>query len=272
MSLHQQITNLRRRLRLRTRLKRIFSAPYEMLSTTLLGTLTHVNTTDPAIALTFDDGPDPLFTPRLLDLLDRYNARATFFMIGENAAHHREIVVRAASTGHAIGNHTWDHPAMPLVSSHERIAQIIRCQEALAPFGQKLFRPPYGCQSLASRIDAARLGYQVVTWNLPPFDWLDRSAAEIAGFMLPRLKPGAIVLLHDRLHYVEQRHFIDRTPTITAVEQVLEQLASTYRFVTIPELLRLGQPRYENWYDKADAVYLNTLYSPGGHGRQYTIS
>lgn len=269
MSLHQKVYALRRSLRLRARLTRAVYAPYEKLSTSLLGTLTHVATTAPAIALTFDDGPDPIFTPRLLRVLERYGARATFFMTGKVAAQHREIVAQVATAGHAIGNHTWDHPAMPLISSHERIDQILRCEAALVPFGQKLFRPPYGCQSLASRLDTARLGYQVVTWNLPPFDWLGTSAAEISAYMLPRLKPGTIVLLHDRLHTAAQPHFTDRTPTITAVEQVLQQLTPTYRFVTVPELLRLGKPRRENWYVKADLTYLNALHSPEGAIRHY---
>src|SRR6266487_3577536 len=81
-----------------------------------MGTVVQVATRDPVVALTFDDGPSRECTPRLLKILERHHAHATFFMVGEAATKHREIVEDVARLGHAIGNHTWDHPSLPLLT------------------------------------------------------------------------------------------------------------------------------------------------------------
>src|SRR6478735_7834989 len=83
------------------------------------GVITHVDTTEAVVALTFDDGPHPQWTPRLLDLLDRHGAKATFFMVGEMAMRHPDLVDRVISAGHAIGNHSWNHPSFPAVTSSQ---------------------------------------------------------------------------------------------------------------------------------------------------------
>jgi peptidoglycan/xylan/chitin deacetylase (PgdA/CDA1 family) len=140
-----------------------------------------VRTWDPVAALTFDDGPDPQRTPRILDILERYRARATFFMVGEAVQWYPELVRQVAQTGHAIGNHFWDHPSFPLITGRERRAQLRACAKAIAPYGQRVFRPPYGHQSVASRLDALWLGYQVVTWNVLAYDWLDHDADWMAN-------------------------------------------------------------------------------------------
>src|SRR5215470_16653131 len=158
----------------------------------VLGTITHVATDSPVVALTFDDGPDPTWTPRLLEILATRNARATFFMLGRAAAAHRDLVRDVARAGHAIGNHSWDHPSFPLISGAERRAQISRCADALAPHGGRLFRPPFGQQSFASRIDAFVLGYRVVTWNVVAWDWLDHDAEWMTQQLLDRIRAGSI--------------------------------------------------------------------------------
>jgi peptidoglycan-N-acetylglucosamine deacetylase len=124
----------------------------------LLGTITHVVTQDHVVALTFDDGPHPEFTPRLLEILRGHQARATFFMLGEAARRYPDLVKQVATEGHAIGNHSWDHPSFPLITARQQQQQIIACAQALAPYGQRLFRPPYGHQSMPSRLTAFRLG------------------------------------------------------------------------------------------------------------------
>ena len=128
-----------------------------------VGTITRVSTSKPVAALTFDDGPDPVFTPRLLAVLHKHQAKATFFMVGKAAERHPDIVKEVAVAGHAIGNHSWDHPSFPLISRRERWAQVRACEKAIAPYGQRLFRPPYGDQNLLSRLEASWLGYQVIT-------------------------------------------------------------------------------------------------------------
>jgi peptidoglycan/xylan/chitin deacetylase (PgdA/CDA1 family) len=218
----------------------------------LFGSVVSVDTKDPVAALTFDDGPDPVFTPRLLSVLKRYQARATFFMVGENAHRYSEIVQQVADDGHTIANHSWDHPSFPLIRAFERRAQLRRCASVLRPYGGvRLFRPPYGQQSFASRLDALWLGYTVVMFNLEVADWMARADAEwMADRMVQKIRPGSIVVLHDRITgNASDLTRIDRGPTIDAVEMTLERLGSTIRFVTVPELLRHGQPHLSLRYE-----------------------
>ncbi len=129
-------------------------------------TVTHVITEDTVAALTFDDGPNREYTPRVLEILERHQARATFFMLGVAASKHRDIVEDVARLGHAIGNHTWDHPSLPLLSSRERHWQFRACEQAIAPYGRGLLRPPFGHQNIQSRLDALCSGLQVIGWNI----------------------------------------------------------------------------------------------------------
>lgn len=153
-----------------------------------MGTITHVATEEAVVALTFDDGPHPEYTPYLLDILEKHLAQATFFMIGKMAQRFPKLVERVVNTGHTIGNHSWDHPSFPHITARERRAQIRTCDKAIAPYGQRIFRPPSGHQSLASRFDALLLGYQVVTWNIVAQDWLDHDANWLVNQALRQIK------------------------------------------------------------------------------------
>jgi peptidoglycan/xylan/chitin deacetylase (PgdA/CDA1 family) len=219
-------------------------------------------------ALTFDDGPDPQWTPRLLEILERHGARGTFFLIGKAAARHPELVARLVAGGHALGNHTWDHPSLPLLRRRGRRAQIRWCGEALAPYlaaqpGPRLFRPPYGHQSLASQLDALTLGYTVVTWTIVAEDWRDDPAEALVERVRRRLRPGSIVLFHDTLATTDDPRYRDRSPTLQAVETLLAEPAgaagSGYRWVTVPELLSAGRPLRWPWYRRADLAWLRRL-------------
>lgn len=225
----------------------------------LLGTITHVSTHERVAALTFDDGPHPEFTPRLLAILEQYQARGTFFMLGESASRYPELVRRITDAGHAIGNHSWDHPSFPAITSRERQRQIRACEQAIGSNGQRLFRPPFGNQTLRSRLDALRLGYRVVAWNVIGNDWRDDSAEAIFERLAHRLSPGSILLLHDALFNVENERFISRDSTIGAVRLLLERYAQEYRFVTVPELLRSGRPQKTWWYQPGNAAFLAKL-------------
>jgi peptidoglycan/xylan/chitin deacetylase (PgdA/CDA1 family) len=239
---------------------------WEAVGRRAFGTLTHVITAQPLVALTFDDGPHPDYTPRLLDILERHDARATFFVVGEMAERYPEIVRRTAQAGHDLGNHTWDHPSLPYLPADERRAQLLRTGTALAPYGKRFFRPPYGHQNLASRVQAGQLGYTVVAWSCHAFDWLDHPAEWLASEISRRLTPGRIVLLHDALYHTVETHCADRGPTLAAIDRVLTQMAGRYRFVTVSELLRSGRAVYENWYRRGDPAWLNAL---AGSARRY---
>jgi peptidoglycan/xylan/chitin deacetylase (PgdA/CDA1 family) len=125
-----------------------------------------------------------------------------------------------------------------------------------------MFRPPYGHQDFRSRFDLWTAGYRVITWNVVEPDWLDRDAETLASGILRRLRPGAIVLLHDGLFDYFNPAYRNREPTVKAVELVLRELSGQYKFVTVPDLLRRGRPRSEWWIRPADVSVLNELQRP----------
>jgi peptidoglycan-N-acetylglucosamine deacetylase len=212
----------------------------------LLGTLVAVETRAPVAALTFDDGPDPDETPPLLDLLARHSAKATFFLIGARAARHPEIVARIAAEGHAIGNHSWDHPSFPRLSGTEIERQLRQAEVAIGPSARRLVRPPYGDQSLASYLHLRRRGGLIVGWSVSVGDWLDDDAGTLAARLRAQLHPGAIVLLHDTLFTYADPGHRDREPMRGAVARFLAEHRD-WRFVTVPELLVHGRPRRRYW-------------------------
>ena len=202
--------------------------------------LTRVVTEQPVIALTFDDGPDPVYTPRLLDILAAHRARATFFMIGARAERHPELVARVAAEGHTIGNHSWDHPSFPFISREERRKQVQACARAISPFDAGLFRPPYGHLDLDSWLDIEQMGYRAVAWKIETGDWDNRAAPAIAEAVMANLQPGAVVLLHDGLFDALTADSFRGMPRFRRWNSC--SIASrTLRFVTIPELLELAR-------------------------------
>jgi peptidoglycan/xylan/chitin deacetylase (PgdA/CDA1 family) len=233
--------------------------------------ITHVLTRDPVAALTFDDGPHPLYTPRLLEVLKKHGARATFFMVGEAALRHPDVVRLVASEGHAIGNHSWDHPSFCLISGRERRAQIRACEQVIAPYAARLFRPPYGHHNVGVWLDATRLRYTVVAWNVSARDWRSDDATWMAEQLINQIRPGSVVDLHDSLFNAVAERYFDREPMLTAVNTVLERMSSAFRFVTVPELLRHGRAM-RDWLSPPDPEYLSRLVTPSGAGRRYPSS
>jgi len=226
----------------------------------------------PAVALTFDDGPDPQWTPPLLELLEKHKARGTFFTVGSSVRRCPDLVRRMAEHGHALGSHSWDHSAFPLLSSSERRRQLLACEQALGPFGRRLFRPPYGEQTLASRLDAFWLRHEVVGWSVTSEDWYEPDAATIADVLLKRIGPGDVVLLHDTIFdkgvpergpRPDRTSWIDRGAMLAALEMVFRQIGDHFRFVTVPELLQYGPPYYSYWFKQTA--------QPGGLGTVETL-
>jgi peptidoglycan-N-acetylglucosamine deacetylase len=235
----------------------------------LAGTITHVATEQPVVALTFDDGPDPVATPALLKVLEAHGAKATFFMTGEHAAAYPEIVAAVRNAGHAIGNHSWDHPSFPLISGSERRNQIKRGAGIQNGAGTLMFRPPYGHQSAASQMDAWLAGHKVITWNVCVPDWEDHDGEWFADFALQRVKPGSIVLMHDGLVDFLGEGCSDRRATLDAVGRILAALSGRFEFVTVPDLLRRGKPVRVNWWMRPDVGFLNQLERKSGTARRY---
>jgi peptidoglycan/xylan/chitin deacetylase (PgdA/CDA1 family)/glycosyltransferase involved in cell wall biosynthesis len=201
-----------------------------------------VRADQPVVALTFDDGPSA-YTAQVLDILASYQVKATFFVIGMNVEKYPDLARRIVAEGHAIGNHTYSHPLLGPVESPgrfqhelERADVAIRAATGVTP---RLFRPPRGLRSPWMMRLARSDGYQVVTWSVSPDDWLHPPSSVIAQRVLDRVRPGAIVLLHDGL---ETRASPHQENTVAALPAILEGLeARGYRFVTVPELLELAE-------------------------------
>ncbi|WP_175414717.1 polysaccharide deacetylase family protein [Nibricoccus aquaticus] len=154
------------------------------------------------IWLTIDDGPDPATTPRVLDLLDQHRARATFFLIGENAARHPALVVEILRRGHTLGNHTHTHPhgtywgALPSATG----AQMDNCDAAIRAVGApspRWFRPPVGLKSLSLHPQLAKRGLELVLWSARGYDTQTRDPDAAVRRIRHSLTPGAIILAHE---------------------------------------------------------------------------
>ena len=148
-------------------------------------------------ALTFDDGPDPRWTPRVLDALAAHDAKATFFMVGERAQRHPELVARVVAAGHEVGNHTWSHLRIDRLDLPQVLGQLNRAHDALAQLTGRpptLFRPPWGEIDAVGLLAAAELDYQVVLWS----DLIRGSSPRTdLRQLLTTLRPGALILGHD---------------------------------------------------------------------------
>lgn len=192
----------------------------------------------PFIAITFDDGPHPSLTPRLLDMLRQRNIHATFYLVGNRVGEFASAARRIAADGHEIGNHTWTHPMAPsrwadaplrteLQKTHDAIVNIT----GLAP---RSYRPPGGSVNPHQKqwiFD--EFGYPTILWAVDPNDWKRPGPAVVTQRILSATRPGYIVLAHD-IH----------PGTIEAMPATLDGLlAKGYRFVTVSQLIGLGQAR-----------------------------
>ena len=191
------------------------------------------------IALTFDDGPNPAWTPQLLDLLARHRAHATFFLIGKHAMEEPYLTRYIAEGGHVIGNHSWSHPNLALASPKkvkEELKQAKQVLEHITGAPVRFFRPPYGARR-PDVLNAARdLGMKPVTWNTMTDDWKERSAERIAHRLSDRIDVlgrhgwAANVVLHDG---GPEKLGIDREPSVEAARSLLERYTGVRRFVTL---------------------------------------
>lgn len=161
-------------------------------------------TDEKVVALTFDDAPDPIQTPRVLEVLRQHHVQAAFFCIGNRAEAHPDVVRQIVAEGHLIGNHSYSHSnRFPLFSRRKMQLDMERCDAALAqctPAGNamKLFRPPFGVTNPTVAAAVKSLGYTVIGWSVRSFDTIRDPDAAFKR-ICNRIRPGSIVLLHDRL-------------------------------------------------------------------------
>jgi peptidoglycan/xylan/chitin deacetylase (PgdA/CDA1 family) len=180
----------------------------------------------PILYLTFDDGPTKMLTPDILEVLDRYDAKATFFVVGRHVQRAPAALRLMADAGHAIENHSMTHRWLTGVSQalfgEELTATedlVLAAVGDLLPAGHRFsyYRPPYGAVDANTGSYTDALGYKVVGWDLDPKDWRRPGAAAISSFIIQRAFPGAIVVLHDGGGGSQQ--------TVVAVETILEKLS-----------------------------------------------
>lgn len=209
----------------------------------VFGAVVGGDVTRPIVALTFDDGPDPHTTPRILEVLERCGARGTFFMIGRAARREPALVERVASVGHAIGHHTLDHVSLPGLRARDRVDQVTAGFGAIGPRCARLFRPPFGHFDLATSWTVRRRGHDVVAWSGHAFDWEPQDTATLVARLRPQLVPGAIVLLHDAPQPGDTKEAVPRGALVAALDAVLTDVGTSLEFVTVPELLALGRAR-----------------------------
>lgn len=201
------------------------------------------------VALTFDDGPNPPYTGRILDVLRAENVRATFFVVGRAVAADPATVRRIVREGHAIGNHTWDHRHLLVETPETMRSELDRTDDAIfAATGRRtrLLRPPFGARDFAVLGEARQLGYTVVMWSVPlPEDWEQPGSGTIAKRVLDNVGDGSIIVLHDGNRGIVCRtatrapaSLCDRSQDVAATRLIVERLrARGFRFVTIPQLI-----------------------------------
>jgi peptidoglycan/xylan/chitin deacetylase (PgdA/CDA1 family) len=190
----------------------------------------------PYIAMTFDDGPHPTQTPRLLEMLKQRGIKATFFCVGQCVAEYPELAKRIIEEGHEIANHSWSHPQLSTMNESSVRDQIERTHLAIKQatgIEPKLFRPPYGAFTLRQRNWAnAVWGYQIILWDVDTLDWKHHNPARTEAIALAESRPGSIILQHD----------IHKT-TIDAMPATLDALAAKgFKFVTVSELIAMDKP------------------------------
>ena len=184
----------------------------------------------PCIALSFDDGPNSVTTPQVLDILKQQNIKATFFLIGKHVPGNEPLLRRMHAEGHEIGNHSWDHPDFTTLTPQQMDDELMRTQQIIAQTGvpvPHLFRPPYGAVNDVVRSHTN--GMTIMRWDIDPADWDLLDAAKVQQSIMAQARPGGIILMHDIY-----------PSTAQALGPVIDQLKGHYQFVTVSQLMSLN--------------------------------
>ena len=186
------------------------------------------------VSLSFDDAPDGKNTPIILDILKRYNIKASFSLVGVYVEQFPEITRRIFEEGHLIVNHTWKHYDLRLLNSTKLEKEVLLTENIIyGVTGRRpaLIRPPYGAINgeLISRLDT--YGYKVVLWSLNTFDWAEKASENIIKNVVDNVRPGEIVLMHS---------YEDKEPTVEALPTIIKELSRrNYKFVDMAQALNI---------------------------------
>ncbi|MEU2426820.1 polysaccharide deacetylase family protein [Streptomyces sp. NPDC007851] len=179
--------------------------------------------------LTFDDGPNPNYTPHILDTLAKYDVRAMFFLCGECVVENRELVARMAEEGHVVGNHTWTHPLLTTLDRGEIRDEMESTSDAIEDtYGERpqWFRAPYGAWNKAAFQLGAKMGMEPMAWTVDSTDWTTPGTRTIVDIIESGAAPGVVVLSHDAGG--------DRSQSVSALRQYLPYLLDNGYHLTVP--------------------------------------
>jgi len=196
--------------------------------------LWHGNKHLPEIALTFDDGPSSKATPRILDILNENDVKATFFVLGKFIEKNKDIIKREADEGHSIGNHTFTHANGKITDIAKINRELVKTDKLITQYAGKsvdYFRPPFGFENWRFLTEAELLDYTIVLWSIDVADWNNnKKAKDIASKVVKLAKNGSIILLHDG--GASREAVIDSLPLI-----IKGLKGKGYNFVTIDEMI-----------------------------------
>ena len=194
-----------------------------------------IETKEKVVALTFDDGPHPKYTAEILDILAKHNAKATFFVVGENAEKNPELILRQYNEGHEIANHTFTHPLKTTLPKLEiELKQTDDLIFSITGNHPKLFRPVEGQYTDEMIQNVVKKGYQVVmwSWHQDTEDWKSPGVHRIEKTVLKGVEPGNIILFHDGGG--------NRSQTVKALDKIINKLQKQgYEFVTVSDLIKM---------------------------------
>jgi Predicted xylanase/chitin deacetylase len=198
-----------------------------------------IKTSRKIVALTFDDGPNPPYTGRLLDVLRAEGVPATFFLIGRNAEKHPDVVRRIVAEGHQVGNHTYNHVDLlkadraTIADEVDRTTTVI---QSITGFPAKVVRPPHGFRDAVVMEVMAERNLKVVEWSVSSRDWTNPGVETIVRRTIDKVKSGAVILLHDGDGVAASA---SRAQTVAAAGLIIRELkARGYEFVTVDEILK----------------------------------
>jgi len=215
----------------------------------------NVDTKEKKLSISFDAAWGRANTEGILDILDQYDAKTTFFLVGFWAEKHPDLVAEIVARGHEIGNHSATHPHMNSLSEGQIREELRRCSDLVAAITgtpTTLFRPPYGEYNDQVVVTSREMGYECVQWNIDSLDWKNISAEDMVRRCTKNVNPGDIVLFHN-----DSKYILEALPKILAY-----YIEAGYKIIPVSQLLLGG----ETWIDHAGKQHSLTPGSEAGQG------